>query len=263
MRLLGSAACFLGIVASVRALALPELEDNGKNSTDPCILANSPTANASAQLGGWVACQINGFFPYPANPHWDTVFRQTFSPTLLATFNSTPYDYASWLSLYRSVNTTLGQTFAPFRHGFTSVVAVPNYDPFPKLSNPDFPLHSTRATSTISTISGTSLAVRPTTTSPVAVIEATPGLEPPTINVTPDPKIDRGGTVYLTGWEGGYHVLAKRELYWTDAVFVVVKDIGGGERRIVEFRESSNVPNSAVLPEPVGWGCGFEKKDEL
>jgi hypothetical protein len=46
-------------------------------------------------------------------------------------------------------------------------------------------------------------------------------------------------------------------MYFTNAAFAVVKE-EEGERKIVEFRESSNIPNTAHLPEPVQWECGFE-----
>ena len=114
----------------------------------------------------------------------------------MASFNSTPYNYASWLEFYHNVNETLGKSFSPFRHGFLSAVGVPN-------SNGD-----------------------------------------------------KGGFVYLTGWEGGYLVPAKKELTWTDGVFAVVKDCAG-QRRVVEWRESSNIPNTAKMPTPVVWKCGF------
>lgn len=138
-----------------------------------------------------------GFFPYPANGAWDTVFASTFSPSLKATFNNTHYDFDGWLQLYRNFNVTLGQNFAPFRHGFINTLAVPNANG------------------------------------------------------------DKGGFVYMIGWEGGFHALLKRELYFTDAAFAVVEE-HSGERRIVEFRESSNIPNTAPMPPPNEWECTFK-----
>ncbi|KAH7135788.1 hypothetical protein B0J11DRAFT_519234 [Dendryphion nanum] len=180
------------------SLALaPRIDESYSGSPDPCSLADSPAVNASIQLANWLECQINGFFPYPANGPWDTIYHRTFHPSLHATFNSTHYNYTNFLSLYTSFNATLGQTFAPFRHGFLSSLAVPNANG------------------------------------------------------------DRGGFVYVIGWEGGWHVASKRELWFSDAVFAVVRDVGAGERRIVEFRESSNIPNSATLPEGNEGGCGF------
>lgn len=164
---------------------------------DPCSLANSPAVNASIQLVNWFQCQTNGFFPYPANGAWDEVYRQTFDPSLLATFNNTRYGYSGWLSLYHNFNITLGNAFSPFRHGFLSSLAVPNANG------------------------------------------------------------DKGGFVYAIGWEGGFHALAKRELWYTDAAFAVVKDVEGVGRRIVEFRESSNIPNTAPMPEENKWQCGL------
>jgi hypothetical protein len=72
----------------------------------------------------------------------------------------------------------------------------------------------------------------------------------------PNANGDKGGFVYMMGWEGGFHTLLKRDLYFTDAVFAVVKEIDG-ERRVVEMRESSNIPNTAPMPEPNGWECSF------
>lgn len=137
-----------------------------------------------------------GFFPYPQNGAWDQVFASIFSPDVKATFNDTHYNYDGWLQLYHNFNVTLGKTFAPFRHGFLSSLAVPSNNG------------------------------------------------------------DKGGFVYLMGWEGGFHALLKRDLYFTDAVFAVVKEING-ERKVVEMRESSNIPNTAPLPEPNEWECSF------
>ncbi|KAF2245984.1 hypothetical protein BU26DRAFT_393534, partial [Trematosphaeria pertusa] len=150
------------------------------------------------QLSNWLECQVNGFFPYPANGAWDQVFAASFSSSLLATFNTTHYNYTGWLALYHSFNETLGQTFSVFNHGAINTLAVPN-------SNGD-----------------------------------------------------KGGLVYMIGWEGGTHILLNKDLYFTDATFAVVQDVGGGERRIVEFRESSNIPNTAAMPEPNEWTCGFD-----
>ncbi|KAF2800398.1 hypothetical protein K505DRAFT_228858 [Melanomma pulvis-pyrius CBS 109.77] len=166
------------------------------NTSNPCSLANQPSMNASIQLSSWMECQVNGFFPYPANGAWDKVFATTFSPDLKATFNDTHYNYDGWLQLYRNVNVTLGKNFAPFKHGFINTLAIPNANG------------------------------------------------------------DKGGTVYMIGWEGGTHALLKRDLYFTDALFAVVKDVGG-KRKVVEFRESSNIPNTAPMPEPNEWTCSF------
>ncbi|KAF2269374.1 hypothetical protein CC78DRAFT_529164 [Lojkania enalia] len=72
----------------------------------------------------------------------------------------------------------------------------------------------------------------------------------------PNPNGDRGGFVYMIGWEGGNHTIYKRDLYFTDAVFAVVK-IEAGQRKIAEFRESSNIPNTAPMPDPNEWTCDF------
>ncbi|KAE8828156.1 hypothetical protein PTNB73_06613 [Pyrenophora teres f. teres] len=68
---------------------------------------------------------------------------------------------------------------------------------------------------------------------------------------------DKGGFVYIIGWAGGFQTRAQRDVYFTNAAFAVVKE-EEGERKIVEFRESSNIPNTAPLPEPVDWTCSFE-----
>ncbi|KAF2746044.1 hypothetical protein M011DRAFT_478436 [Sporormia fimetaria CBS 119925] len=206
MRLLTPLVALSGLASLAAGFATPPVEmlglaPRGDAEVDPCGLANSPSVNASIQLSSWLECQVNGFFPYPANGAWDTVFARTFHPSLLATFNDTRYDYASWLQAYYSFNETLGRSFAPFRHGFLNVLAVPNANG------------------------------------------------------------DKGGMVYMIGWEGGYQPVLKRDLYYTDAAFAVVKDFGGRVgRRIVEFRESSNIPNTAPLPEPVPWGCKFDRR---
>jgi hypothetical protein len=68
---------------------------------------------------------------------------------------------------------------------------------------------------------------------------------------------DKGGFVYMIGWAGGFQTRVQRDLYFTNAAFAVVKE-EQGERKIVEFRESSNIPNTAHLPEAVEWACSFD-----
>lgn len=53
---------------------------------------------------------------------------------------------------------------------------------------------------------------------------------------------DVGGFVYMTGWQGGY-ILGdeSRLLNTTDAAFMVIKQEKNCERKIVEFREASNL----------------------
>lgn len=114
----------------------------------------------------------------------------------MATFNDTHQNKDGFLQLYKSFNVTLSQNFAPFRHGFTNSVGIPN------------------------------------------------------------PNGDKGGWAYVLGWEGGFSVRLKRDLYFTQAAFAVVKEIDG-ERKIVEFREASNTPNSAPIPPPNNWTCSF------
>ncbi|KAF2734322.1 hypothetical protein EJ04DRAFT_437232, partial [Polyplosphaeria fusca] len=174
-----------------------------QTSTDPCALADSPSVNASIQLSSWMECQVNGFFPYPANGAWDKAFADTFSPDLKATFNDTHYSYDGWLALYHNFNVTLGQSFGDsFKHGVTNALAVP------------------------------------------------------------DPSGGRGGFVYLIGWEGGFHTLLKRDLYFTDAAFAVVREYQG-KRKVVEFRESSNIPNTSPMPPPNEWTCSFAANSSL
>lgn len=183
---------------------------------DPCSLAESPTANASVQLESWLECQINGkpsassrgatsshiwkgFYPFPANTDWPKSHAKAFSKELRFTFNDTHYDFAGSLRLYESFNATLGKAFAPFKHGFTNTLGIPNMNG------------------------------------------------------------DKGGFVYMIGWAGGFQTRIQRDLYFTNAAFAVVKE-EQGERKIVEFRESSNIPNTAALPEQVEWDCHFTKK---
>lgn len=73
----------------------------------------------------------------------------------------------------------------------------------------------------------------------------------------PNANGDKGGFVYTLGWAGGLHKLLKRDLYFTNAAFAVVKDVGG-KRKIVEFRESGNIPNTAPLPKTNEWECEFK-----
>jgi hypothetical protein len=204
MRFIGSKVfiCALAALTTVIATSIPHDEaasvlPRDETAVDPCTLVDQPGVNASANLANWMMCQVNAFFPHPNNTSWDTHYTSTFHPSLLASFNSTPFSYTSLLTFYHSVNTTLSLAFSPFRHGFTSVVAVPN-------SN------------------------------------------------------DKGGFVYMTGWEGGFSVAAKRELSWTDGAFAVVRDVKG-RRWVSEWRESANIPNSAPVPRPVVWGCEFKK----
>jgi hypothetical protein len=65
--------------------------------------------------------------------------------------------------------------------------------------------------------------------------------------------------VYTIGWAGGYNTLAKRDLYFTNAAFAVIKE-EHGVRKIVEFRESSNIPNRAPLPQQSTWDCHFARE---
>lgn len=78
----------------------------------------------------------------------------------------------------------------------------------------------------------------------------------------PNMNGDKGGFVYMIGWAGGFHKLAKRNMYFTNAAFGVIRD-NKGRREIVEFRESSNIPNTAKLPVQNEWTCGFKEHMEL
>ncbi|KAF2626690.1 hypothetical protein BU25DRAFT_432078 [Macroventuria anomochaeta] len=78
----------------------------------------------------------------------------------------------------------------------------------------------------------------------------------------PNANGDKGGFVYMIGWAGGMHRLAKRTMYFTNAAFAVIRD-NKGRREIVEFRESSNIPNTAPLPGQNEWTCGFTEHQEL
>ncbi|KAF2125271.1 hypothetical protein P153DRAFT_389431 [Dothidotthia symphoricarpi CBS 119687] len=72
----------------------------------------------------------------------------------------------------------------------------------------------------------------------------------------PNANGDRGGFVYMIGWAGGFHKLLQRDLYFTNAAFGVIKE-EEGHRKIVEFREASNIPATTPSPESVEWSCGF------
>ena len=73
----------------------------------------------------------------------------------------------------------------------------------------------------------------------------------------PNDNGDKGGFAYILGWEGGNHTALKRDLYFTDASFAVIREVDG-KRKIVEFRESANIPNTAPLPTPNEWECSFK-----
>lgn len=136
-----------------------------------------------------------GFFPYPANGDWSSAYDSFFSTSLLASFNGTRYDFAGFKALYTSFNASIDRNFLEFRHGFLTVVGVPN-------SN------------------------------------------------------DKGGFAYATGWEGGKTVIGT-DLWFTDATYAVIEEdaSGYGGRKIVEFREASNIPNAAAIPAGQPWSC--------
>lgn len=142
------------------------------------------------------ACTGTGFFPYPANGAWDTAYDAAFSRDVLASFNQTRFDFDGFKALYTSFNTTIGQTFKDFQHGFLKTLGVPSS-------------------------SG-----------------------------------DKGGFVYLSGWEGGLTAL-DTEAWFEDATFAVVEETADGGRTITEFREASNIPNTAPLPPSQDWGCAL------
>ncbi|RYP30513.1 hypothetical protein DL767_006190 [Monosporascus sp. MG133] len=62
------------------------------------------------------------------------------------------------------------------------------------------------------------------------------------------------GFVCLMGWEGGL-TAPGTELYAEDAAFAVIEETPEGGRVITEFREASNMMNSAPTPEPQDWTC--------
>lgn len=206
-------ATLLSLASSISAFSIPSSSQQQEyaglipqgspdNAIDPCTLADSPSANASVQLGSWLECQINGFYPFPANTHWESGHARAFSKSLLFTFNDTHYDFDGSLRLYKAFNATLGKAFAPFKHGFINTLGIPDADG------------------------------------------------------------GKGGFVYMIGWAGGFQTRAKRDLWFTNAAFARVK-VEDGQRKIVEFRESSNIPNSAPVPEPVEWTCKVENKGGL
>jgi hypothetical protein len=142
---------------------------------------------------------VPGFYPFPANTEWPQGHAASFSKDLRFTFNDTHYDFDGSLRLYKTFNASLSRAFAPFKHGFTHTLGIPNDNG------------------------------------------------------------DKGGFVYTMGWAGGFQKYAKRDMYFTNAAFAVVKEVKG-ERKIVEFRESSNIPNHAPLPEQTMWDCHFTKE---
>ncbi|EMD92486.1 hypothetical protein COCC4DRAFT_30748 [Bipolaris maydis ATCC 48331] len=204
MRYLSMSAVVASVLASSTAFGLSSQEVLDNNSPqilnetgiDPCTLVDSPKANASVQLGSWLECAVNGFYPFPANKNWPEGHATSFSKDIRFTFNDTHYDFEGSRRLYNTFNATLGVAFAPFKHGFISTLGIPNANG------------------------------------------------------------DKGGFVYMIGWAGGFQTRIQRDVYFTNAAFAVVKEVEG-ERKIVEFRESSNIPNTAILPPPVEWTCEF------
>ncbi|CAO2647429.1 Nn.00g083510.m01.CDS01 [Neocucurbitaria sp. VM-36] len=178
-------------------IGLDPIDVSNENVVDPCSLVDSTSVNASVQLSSWLECQINGFYPFPANTDWPNGHASAFSKNVKFTFNDTHYDRDGSLKLYKSFNATLGRAFAPFKHGFINTLGIPSANG------------------------------------------------------------DKGGFVYMIGWAGGFQQRAKREMYFTNAAFAVVKE-EQGQRKIVEFRESSNIPNTAPLPDAIEWGCSFK-----
>ncbi|KAI9708736.1 MAG: hypothetical protein M1820_003691 [Bogoriella megaspora] len=177
------------IIAAIAAILLSTV-----TAEDCCSVTGT---NASVELGNWLECQVNNFFPYPANGAWDGAYDEAFSPDLLATFNQSHFNFDGFKALAKTFNTSIGVSFKKFEHGFHSTVGVPN-------SNGD-----------------------------------------------------KGGFVYATGFEGGSTVLGT-DVWYEDAAFAVIKDVGGGERKIVEWRESSNIPVSIPLPPTQEWTCGLD-----
>ncbi|KAH8927768.1 hypothetical protein BT69DRAFT_1347078 [Atractiella rhizophila] len=182
------------LASTVTASVLPSLRVFPRDADfDPCT---APATNASVDLGNWLACSVNHFFPYPANGDWASAYDEVFSPSVLASFNGSRFDFNGFKTLYTGVNKTIGTNFQQFDHGFLSIYAAPN-------SNGD-----------------------------------------------------KGGFAQVTGWEGGRTRLGT-DIWYTDGAFAVIEDIGGGKRQIVEFRESSNIPNTGALPPTQNWACSF------
>ncbi|KAF1928264.1 uncharacterized protein M421DRAFT_420811 [Didymella exigua CBS 183.55] len=202
-----AAAYSLATTANAIAINVDDIQNTlgqtiQPNTQNPCALAESASVNASVQLSSWLECQINGFYPYPENGNWPIIRDAALAKDIKFTFNDTHYNYEGSLDLYHSFNATLGESFAPFQHGFINTLGIPNANG------------------------------------------------------------DKGGFVYMIGWAGGMHRLAKRTIYFTNAAFAVIRD-NEGKRQIVEFRESSNIPNTAKLPTQNEWTCGFKEHMEL
>ncbi|RYP53999.1 hypothetical protein DL768_001149 [Monosporascus sp. mg162] len=190
MRLTLSTAAIFGFVCAASTSGLgprvtTEVDD------DPCTRT---AANRSEDLSNWVECQVNSFFPFPANGAWDVAYDAAFSRDVLASWNETKFDFDGFKALYTSFNETIGRNFIDFRHAFIKTLGVPNS-------------------------SG-----------------------------------GRGGFAYLTGWEGGLTALGT-ELYAEDAAFAVVEETPEGKRVITEFREASNMMNTAPVPKSQDWTC--------
>ena len=75
----------------------------------------------------------------------------------------------------------------------------------------------------------------------------------------PNSVTDKGGFVAVTGWQGGRirgMPASAPGLNFTDAAFAVVQITSAG-RKIVEFREMSNIPNTAQIVGAKNWTCSF------
>jgi hypothetical protein len=90
-----------------------------------CPPRNPDGIAAGDELAQWAKDRVYEFFPYQAN--WETGYDVTYSKDLYATFNGTVCNFETFKGIYKRVYPLLSDGFAgTFKHGFLSVVAVPN-----------------------------------------------------------------------------------------------------------------------------------------
>ena len=116
----------------------------------------------------------------PDHLGWQVSYDKYFSPSLVATFNSTHYNFTTFKLFYTAVEALVGVQYSDFAINVTNIVAVPD-----------------------------------------------PG--------------SIGGRVYVLGVESGHRRLGGELVSATDGAFAVI-GVEGGERKIVEMRESNNFP---------------------
>ncbi|KAH8731727.1 hypothetical protein GQ44DRAFT_755122 [Phaeosphaeriaceae sp. PMI808] len=192
------------------------------NSVDPCSLAESSNVNASIQLASWLECQING--------RHNQISFMNIEKSLLGSFliilEFYPFpENTNWQKNHAiAFSKDLRFTFNDTHYDFDGSLRL--YQSFNATLGRAFAPFKHGFINTLG---------------------------------IPNYNGDRGGFVYMIGWAGGFQKFAKRDMYFTNAAFAVIKE-ESGVRKIAEFRESSNIPNTAKIPEQTVWDCHFPKE---